>query len=516
MKNLRILSILFIGFFFTQCQPKTQSVPKLGSTDIEVTGSEEAMPFFKNGYLLLHSFEYEDAAEQFIKAQETDPDFVMAYWGEAMTKNHPLWKQQYTEEGMAALEKLAPTPEERATKTKTQFEKDMMKAVEILFAEGDKKEKDVQYRDYMKQLYEKYPKNLEVASFYALSLLGAVKSGRDTEAYEKGAIIAKGVIQENPNHPGALHYLIHSYDDPDHAKMALSAANSYSKVAPDAAHALHMPSHIYVAMGMWDEVISSNDASYNASVARKKRKNLTNDALGYHSFKWWMYGLLQKGEYEKAKEMVLEIQKNCEAKPSHRARNHLIQMKSAYTVESLDWDENLLADTTEFYDLNISTRSMQAFVNGMKFFKKNEKENLSAVINEMKNEIIPAENAMVTGGVKMCSGISAYQQPPDKTDVNQSKVMLLELKALAASMDGDDKEADRLFAHAVELERSSTFTYGPPEIVKPAPELYGEWLLEKGKYEDAKVQFEKALERAPGRRLAVMGAQAAEKMFAQK
>ena len=94
--------------------------------------------------------------------------------------------------------------------------------------------------------------------------------------------------------------------------------------------------------------------------------------------------------------------------------------------------------------------------------------------------------------------------------------MLLELKALAASMDGDDKEADRLFAHAVELERSSTFTYGPPEIVKPAPELYGEWLLEKGKYEDAKVQFEKALERAPGRRLAVMGAQAAEKMFAQK
>ena len=516
MKNLNFFSILLVAFLFTQCQPTAPSIPKLGSTDIEVTGSEEAMPFFKNGYLLLHSFEYDDAADQFVKAQEVDPDFVMAYWGEAMTKNHPLWKQQYTEEGRAILEKLAATPEERAAKAKTEFEKDMLAAVEILFAEGEKKEKDKQYKNYLEQLYTKYPKNLEVASFYALSMLGAVEGGRDKEAYEKGAVIAQGVIKENPNHPGALHYLIHSYDDPDHAKLALSAANSYSKVAPDAAHALHMPSHIYVAMGMWDEVISSNIASYQASISRKERKDLSNDALGYHSFKWLMYGRLQKGEFDKAKEQVLEMQKNCEAKPSHKARNHLIQMKSAYAVESLDWDEELLADTTEFYDLNISTRSMQAFVNGMKFFKKKEKENLKSVIESMENEILPAENAMVTGGVKMCSGISAYQQPPDKTDVNQAKVMLLELKALEAAMVGNDKLADDLFSQAVELETSSTFTYGPPEIVKPSPELYGEWLLEKERFADAKVQFEKALERAPGRRLAVTGARSAEKLLAQK
>ena len=515
MKNLKILSILCCAIFLVQCQRTTPSIPKLGSTDIQVTGSEEAMPFFNNGYLLLHSFEYEDAAEQFVKAQEVDPDFVMAYWGEAMTKNHPLWKQQFTEKGIAALNKLADTPEARAAKAKTQFEKDMLGAAEILFAEGEKKEKDEQYKNYMEELYQKYPKNSEVASFYALSLLGAVKGGRDKEAYEKGAIIAKGVIKENPNHPGALHYLIHSYDDPDHAKMALSAANSYSKVAPDAAHALHMPSHIYVAMGMWDEVISSNIASYKASVARKERKDLTNDALGYHSFKWLMYGRLQKGEFDKAKEQVLEMQKNCEAKPSHKARNHLIQMKSAYTTESNDWDEELLADTTEFYDLNISTRSMQAFVNGMKFFKKNEKENLKLIIESMESEILPAENAMVTGGAKMCSGITAYQQPPDKTDVHQAKVMLMELKGLAATLEGKDKEADKWFNQAVDLEVSSTFTYGPPEIVKPSPELYGEWLLEKGRYEDAKVQFEKALERAPGRRLSVKGAKSAEEMFAQ-
>ena len=514
MKNLKFLTILCFTILLIQCQRSTPTVPKLGSTDIKVIGSEEAIPFFKNGYLLLHSFEYEDAAEQFVKAQEIDSNFVMAYWGEAMTKNHPLWKQQFTEKGMAALKKLADTPEERATKAKTNFEKDMLGAVEILFAEGEKKEKDQEYKNYMEELYKKYPKNLEVASFYALSLLGAVKGGRNKEAYEKGAIIAKGVIKENPNHPGALHYLIHSYDDPDHAKLALSAANSYSKVAPDAAHALHMPSHIYVAMGMWDEVINSNIASYKASVTRKERKDLSNDALGYHSYKWLMYGRLQKGEFNLAKEQVLEMQKNCEEKPSHKARNHLIQMKSAYTVESFDWDEELLADTTEFYDLNISTRSMQAFVEGFKYYNYKENDKLSSVIEQMESEIIPAENAMVTGGAKMCSGITAYQQPPDKTDVNQAKVMLMELKALAAALKGDDAKAEKWFNNAVDLEVSSTFTYGPPEIVKPSPELYGEWLLEKDRYEEAKHQFEKALERAPERRLSVMGVQSAEKMFA--
>ena len=514
MKKLKFISILSLALFFIQCQPSTPTTPKLGSTDIEVTGSAAAMPFFRNGYLLLHSFEYDDAAEQFVKAQEVDRDFVMAYWGEAMTNNHPLWKQQYTEKGMAALKKLADTPAARAAKAKTQFEKDMLGAVEILFAEGEKKEKDEQYKNYMEELYQKYPKNPEVASFYALSLLGAVKEGRDKEAYEKGAIIAKGVIKENPNHPGALHYLIHSYDDPDHAKMALSAANSYSKVAPDAAHALHMPSHIYVAMGMWDEVISSNIASYKASVSRKERKDLSNDALGYHSFKWLMYGHLQKGEYSEAKDLVLEMQKNCEAKPSHKARNHLIQMKSAYTVESNDWDEKLLADTTEYYDLNISTKSMQAFVDGLKFYNFEESEKLNSIIENMESEILPAENAMVTGGAKMCSGISAYQQPPDKTDVDQAKVMMLELKALAAALNGEDVKADELFQKAVDLEVSSTFTYGPPEIVKPSSELYGEWLLGKDRYEEAKAQFETALERAPGRRLSTMGANSAEKMFA--
>ncbi|MCF6223634.1 MAG: hypothetical protein L3J34_07890 [Flavobacteriaceae bacterium] len=153
----------------------------------------------------------------------------------------------------------------------------------------------------MKKLNLKYPDNHEVKAFYALSLLGSVSDGRDDEIYGKGAKIAQGIIEENPNHPGALHYLIHSYDDPKHANLALDAAYSYAKVAPDASHALHMPSHIFVAMGMWDEVVKSNENSYQASVNRMERKKLDNDARGYHAFHWLEYGYLQQNRFEDAK-----------------------------------------------------------------------------------------------------------------------------------------------------------------------------------------------------------------------
>jgi len=260
----KILPFLaFCIFIVIACRQEANSVQKnipstpekLGSIDFVPTGNKEALPIFKKGLLLLHNFEYKDARKTFKEAQSIDPEMVMAYWGEAMTYNQPLWRVQKHEEGKSALAKIAPTPEERQVKTATALEKDLLAAVEILFSdEGEKKERDKQYNTFMEKLYKKYPKHNEVAAFYALSCLGAVKLGRDVAAYEKGADIAKGILVNNPDHPGALHYLIHSYDDPEHAPLALTAANRYSKVAAAAPHALHMPSHIYVAVGMWDEV----------------------------------------------------------------------------------------------------------------------------------------------------------------------------------------------------------------------------------------------------------------------
>ena len=506
--SIYILSIIFL---FIQCgnkqtaTPTTENESNLGEIKFDVTSSEAAAPYFHDGLLLLHSFEFEDAAEKFVEAQQLDSNFVMAYWGEAMTYNHPLWRERYTEEGIAALEKLANTPEERLAKAKTPLESDLLQAVEILYAEGDKKELDIAYKNQMEKLHEKYPEHHEVAAFYALSLLGSSKSRKEDDNYERGAKIVQGIIAENPKHPGALHYLIHSYDDPDHAKLALDAANRYSKVAPDAEHALHMPSHIFVALGMWDEVIKSNIASYDASVARMNEKGLDNDARGYHAFKWLLYGYLQKGDFEKAKEMVYNMKQYCEEKPSSKARAHFIMMKADYLTESGNWGDSIVNVNVDLDKLNLLVKGVQVFTKGMAGYENENIADLNAAINELNVMQSKAEKQMVVGAPKMCSGVSSYQQPPSVNEVNSIKVLEFELKALLALHNKDEKAAEKWMQEATASEEITAFTYGPPNIVKPSFELYGEWLLAKGRKEEAQKQFEKGLERAPKRRLAMLG-----------
>ena len=519
MKKLNLLTVFLFSFLFFQCGENANtetpdmtstensdlSGSELGTISINVTGSDEAVPVFIDGLLLLHSFEYDDAAEKFVEAQKIDSTMVMAYWGEAMTKNHPLWRQQYTKEAIAALEKLAPTSEERLSLAKTEFEKDLLQGAEILFAEGVKKEKDIQYKDHMEALYQKYPDNHEVRAFYALSLLGSTKSGRDYEIYEKGAQIAQGIISENPNHPGALHYLIHSYDDPDNATKALNAANSYSKVAPDAEHALHMPSHIYIALGMWDEVINSNIASYEASVARINEKSLDNDARGYHAFKWLMYGYLQKGDFEKAKEMVNEMETFTQELPSSRARSHLISMKAAYLIETGDWEDELAESLVDDEDLRVGSKAVQHFLKGYLAYRAKDNEKLENVIADMKLLRENAEAEVTVGGAQMCSGVSRYNQKPTHAEVDRAHVMEMELSAMLAMRNKDAIAAEEWLQKATKLEEETNFMFGPPEIVKPSNELYGEFLIDMNKMKEAKIQFEKALERAPKRLIASEG-----------
>jgi len=516
MKNHTYLFILILSISIFQCssspgkeeaQPSVAKEEKaaLGTIDIQVSGAEQAIPIFTDGLLLMHSFEYEDAADKFIEAQELDSTFVMAYWGEAMTKNHPLWRAQFTDEAKAALAKLAPTAEERIALAKTDFEKDLMQGAEILFGDGVKEDRDILYRDHMEGLNKKYPDNHEVASLYALSLLGSVKGGRDYEVYGKAANIAQGIIEENANHPGALHYMIHSYDDPDHAFKALEAANSYSKVAPDAGHALHMPSHIYIALGMWDEVIKTNIVSYEATVERMKRKGLDNDARGYHAFKWIMYSFMQKGDYEKARTYVEDMKKHCYEKPSPRARTHFIQMRALYLTETQDWDDPLVKDTVTYNDLIVPIQGIQHFVNGMVAYSQQDKNTLQTEISKLGNAIDKAKTDVIVKGGKMCSGVARYKQLPNQADIDRSTVMHNELLAMQSLLNENEVEAMNHMKKAVELEDKTSFMFGPPEIVKPSPELYGEFLLKKGINDEARLMFEKVLERAPKRLIAVKG-----------
>lgn len=505
-----ITHLLFVAIFiglFSACVPdeSSNSDAHLGKINIQVTGADEAIPHFTEGLLLLHSFEYPDAREAFVKAQEIDSTFVMAYWGEAMTHNHNLWGQQDFEKATAALVKLAPTREERIALAQTELEKDFMRAVETLYGnEGTKKERDIKYRDFMEGLHTKYPDNHEISSLYALSILGAVPLGRDEEEYGKGARIAQGIISENPHHPGALHYLIHSYDDPYHATLALDAANNYSKVAPDAAHALHMPSHIYVAMGMWREVVASNEASWQASVDRMIRKELDNDAQSYHALHWLQYGYLQQGRYKESQKIMSDMVKYVDEKPSKRARTYMIDMQAAFLVETNDWDNEVAAITVDKSDLKVSYRSKFNFIKAMEALHKGNPTEVKSIVQLIEYERQMAEIHLVDDAVTACAA-AGWMTNVSSIDVDQSEVLAYELRALLATEKDKLEEAENWLKKAIELESKISYSFGPPKIPKPSHELYGEWLLKQKRYEEAIAMFDEALERGPRRALSLQG-----------
>ncbi len=216
----------------------------LGETNFPNSGSVAAQPDFMRGLLLLHSFEFDAARESFRAAQAKDPGFVMAYWGEALSHNMPIWGEQDLEAARAVLQRLGPTREVRMSKAATERERGYLASVEALYDDGTKVERDASFNRALGELARKFPEDLDARSFYALSWLGLSGSTRDTANYMRAAAEAEAVYELNPRHPGALHYLVHAYDDPVHAPLGLRAARRYGKVAPAAAHAQHMPSHI--------------------------------------------------------------------------------------------------------------------------------------------------------------------------------------------------------------------------------------------------------------------------------
>lgn len=510
---LSALLLLVVLFFNLSCQQSDEA--HLGEIELQVTGNAKAKPLFEEGLLLLHSFEYDDAREAFEKAIAADPDMVMAYWGVAMTHNHGLWRQQAYEKANTVLAQLAKTKEARLEKAKTDLEKDLLTAAEIMYGPGEKLERDQAYAKYMGELKGKYPNNHEVAAFYALSLLGAVPVGRDEEAYEKGAKIAQSILAENPQHPGALHYLIHSYDDPFHAKLALKAAKNYSQVAPDAAHALHMPSHIYVAMGMWDDVISSNIASYDASLKRKDKKELDGDARSYHALAWLLYGYLQKGNVEKADQIMRDMETYTAELPSKRARAYMVEMKANYLVETGNWNSDLAAIEIDTDNLNLTNKAVYVAIEGMKANVAGDTALIRQAILTIAR--LRQDNGLLINeqGVPVCSAASVDQTAPNQMDLDLAHIMEMELRAMYYWQIGDTEQTEDWLKQATQLQEETSYSFGPPIIAKPTFELYGDWLLAQERPAEALLQFEKALERGPNRTYALAAKKRAEDQLAK-
>ncbi|MFO0982305.1 MAG: tetratricopeptide repeat protein [Planctomycetota bacterium] len=357
---------------------------ELGHIDFPTSGAPAAQAAFVRGVLLLHSFEYDDAAEAFREAQQLDPDFAMAYWGEAMTYCHPIWATEDVAAAKAALGRLAPTAVGRTAKAPTEREKGFLAAVEALYADGDWRARYASYSRAMGDLHARFPDDLEIASLYALSLLGTVRGERDIPIYMRAAAVAEEVYQRAPLHPGALHYLIHSYDDPVHAPLGLRMARTYGSVAPAAAHALHMPSHIFVALGMWDDSAAANEASAAAADARVARKKLSIEERGYHSLWWLAYTYLQQGRRAAAHALLERMQQDASQSGSARTRQHLAVMRAEYLVNAEAWGGHEASIVTDTKDLEVSVVAADRFATGMAQVRTGKLDAARKVLSEMR------------------------------------------------------------------------------------------------------------------------------------
>ncbi len=470
----------------------------LGTISFPTSGAERAQPHLIRGVLLLHSFEYDDAAEAFREAQRLDPDFAMAYWGEAMTYNHSLWGEQDRAAALETLKRLGPTPAARGAKAPTPREKRYLEAVEILYGEGSKLERDLAYSEAMRRLHESYPEDDEAKAFYALSILGTARDGRDHVTYMRAAAVAEEVFRDNPRHPGAVHYLIHSYDDPVHAPLGLRAARAYAKIAPAASHAQHMISHIFVALGMWDEVVKANEIAARVADERRQRKGLPVDARNYHALHWLAYGYLQQGRYENARRLLSDMQAAAAESGSGRARYYLANMRADYLVNTRRWPDDVVEIEVDVAGLDAGTIAAHSLVNGWAALERGEHDEADRELAEIHHRL----------------------ETIDRTDpdmygpsLQAARVLALELEALIQLDAGQMEDAIETLQRAAELEEAMPYEYGPPPVVKPSHELLGELLLEAGRATEARAAFEAALRRGPRRVDSLLGlARSAERL----
>jgi len=470
----RILWVLLAAVLLPS--PSGAQGVKLGAISFPTSSKPAARPLFLRGVALLHSFEYEDAAEAFRKAQTIDPAFALAYWGEALTYDHPLWGEQDSTAARAVLLRLAPTAEARASKARTEREKAYLQAVEVLYGAGDKLARATAYVEAMRTIHEMYPSDMEARTLYALALLGASPSrSTDLRPRVEAAAAADVVFRRNPEHPGAAHYLIHAYDDPVLAPLGLPAALSYARIAPAAQHAVHMPSHIFLQLGRWDDVVASNEKAFSASQAWARKKGHPASQYDFHSLYWLHYGYLQQGRYRLAR----ALEDSARAMLAAEKGNMPMWAEMGPTLMGIQY----LAEAGTRNSLPPdSTRdpTTASYAIGLASAERKDTAQLRSAENRIRAHI---------------DSVKTVSKP--------MRVSLLVLEAHRARLEGSLDRAMSILERAAVLE-DSVRAVGPAYGV-PIREALGDLLLERGDAEKAATQYELALLRTPNRSRALLG-----------
>lgn len=481
--------------------PPAAAAGGVGEVAFANSGAPAAQAPFRRGLALLHNFEYGDAAAEFQRAQRIDPGFAMAYWGEAMTYNHPLWAQQDAAAARAALSRLAATPEARLAKAKTERERAYLGAVEALYGEGTKEERDLRYADAMAAVHQRYPDDVDGTAFYALSLLGTAHHGRDFAVYMRAAALLEEVFPTHRGHPGVLHYLIHCYDDPIHAPLGVRAARLYGAVAPDAGHALHMTSHIFIALGDWDGVIAANERAM-AVVDRHLAAHGEHGRTCGHYASWLDYAYLQEHRLADAERALAACRRSVEgelAKPApsvevalapDSAAGAVAEMRLVHSIETGRWeaDASDAAPDASYVGPRFALaygEALAAAGGDLPAFRA-----AAARLRERQKELLAA----------LDKNRGAYSAPRERAEVAGEQV-----EALLLLREGKAEEGIARLKKAAAAEGAMPFEFGPPAIEKPTYELLGDELAALGRPAEAEAAYRAALSRAPGRTRSLEG-----------
>jgi tetratricopeptide (TPR) repeat protein len=468
--------------------------------NFQISCGPAAQKTFKEAVWTLHSFWYPEALKRFTAVTEAEPGCAMGYWGIAMSHWYPLWyppSPAALRAGAEAVEKAV------SAGPKTDREKDYIAAIAAFYRDSDKldhRTRVVAYEKAMEQVYLRYPEDREAAVFYGLALNASALPTDATYANKRTAAeILNKVWAEQPNHPGVVHYLIHSDDSPEFAAAGLDAAICYSKIAPDVPHALHMPSHIFTRLGMWQQSIDSNRAAHAAAVAyvRKTLGPESFDSETVHTMDYLEYAYLQTADDRRAKEVVDELTSFRQSAPPNLATAYAVAaIPVRYALERRDWPAAAaLSEPAIGFPLERFpwAEAMIAYARALGDARTGNVAGAEAEIGRLQS-------------------LEDKLQGKDTYWANQVEVQRLAAAGMLAHVRGDDKKAVALVRAAGDLEATMDKHPATPSSVLPARELLADLLLELNQPAAALVEYRAMLSTDPNRFRSLLGEARAAKL----
>jgi hypothetical protein len=501
MKRVTLLCIVSLAGAFATFGPATLAQhehsagnpEKLGKVNFPISCDASVQTQFNSAVAMLHSFWYEKASDSFAAVADKDPSCGMAYWGVAMTYYHQIWQAPGPTElkaGGAAAEKA------KLIGGKTQREKDYIAAIETFYRGADKldhRTRALAYEKAMEQLHARYPDDREAAIFHALALDAVAPPADKTYENQKkcGAILER-LFVEQPEHPGIAHYIIHCYDYPPLAPKALDAARRYAKIAPDSPHALHMPSHIFTRLGLWQESIDSN----LVSAASAQKNNAPGNEL--HAKDYLIYAYLQGAEDVAAKKALESPPPGRPEDPQYMNWLYATGTSPArYAVERHAWSEAAALTLPP----NTFPSGRWAWTEANLYFARALGASHTGQLEAARKDLVQLTSLRDT--------LTQYNENywADQVDIQ------CEITAAWLTLaEGRREEALKQMRSAAEHEDKTDKHNVTPGVIVPARELLGEMLLELKQPAQAMVEFEATLRTAPNRFNALSGAARAAKL----